>query len=614
MLTNNSSSLKVAILLVVLLLAQPLASIAQTTQLPQPLNIGVIGPANGPTAQGVILALLRFSAQGVFVTADGTSYALSVITADATTPQQVTEAIATLKKSNVVAIFGPDNDKLVMDSMNDLQAAGIPIFTDATSTEIKSGGLVFRTRAADNWRMNAMVAYLSTDLKKSRLAIYQGDDATAGAVQELVKSLTQFALAPSLIVTRNAAGTNAADAKQLLDNAPDAIIAFGGLGDTANLYHLLKMANYAGIYVTPNAALRGFMDAIPQGERAGIYGVTAWSYASDQPESADFLRDYVALFGNMPIGLSASAYDTAVALCIAIKSGGVTPDGIRSALLGLAKAKSLAGWFNPALGNNNLSASVTITVTNLYGAPEVVARYEDTGRVNVSNIEPTQYPTVTPTASPIPQGVVGTAKSLVNVRSGPGENYPVIGQLQRDEQQPIIGANESFSWYVINFRQQQGWVSSNFVTVFGDVRSLPLVTPPPSPVPTQPPPATAIPLASATPIAAQYADLVLVNTLLNPAIPTSGQPFTLVVTIQNQGTRDAGAFAVATSFLPGNIYSAVNVSGLAAGAQISLNINQTVTGSGDFGIAIVLDLNNQVDEGTAGEANNKPLFNYHVNP
>jgi hypothetical protein len=36
----------------------------------------------------------------------------------------------------------------------------------------------------------------------------------------------------------------------------------------------------------------------------------------DQPESADFLRDYVALFGNMPTALSASAYDSAVALAI----------------------------------------------------------------------------------------------------------------------------------------------------------------------------------------------------------------------------------------------------------------------------------------------------------
>jgi len=39
-----------------------------------------------------------------------------------------------------------------------------------------------------------------------------------------------------------------------------------------------------------------------------------------------------------------------------------------------------------------------------------------------------------------------------------------------------------------------------------------------------------------------------------------------------------------------------------------------VTGSGNFTIAIVIDLNNQVDEGPSGEANNKPQFSYSVNP
>src|SRR4029453_6818809 len=100
-------------------------------QVQQSLNIGVIGPFDGPTAEGVTLALQRFSAQEPFSTPDGTRYTLSVITADATTPQQVTDAITELKKNNVIAIFAPNNDKLVEDSMAALQAAGIPIFTDA---------------------------------------------------------------------------------------------------------------------------------------------------------------------------------------------------------------------------------------------------------------------------------------------------------------------------------------------------------------------------------------------------------------------------------------------------------------------------------------------------
>jgi CARDB protein/SH3 domain-containing protein len=313
----------------------------------------------------------------------------------------------------------------------------------------------------------------------------------------------------------------------------------------------------------------------------------------------------------MPTALSASAYDAAVALAIAVKNGGITPDGIHSALLALNKVKSLQGIFNPTLGNNDLSASVSITVTNRYGAPLLVARYEDTGRVGVSDAVPTNYPTTTFTPSPTPEGVVGTMKSNVNVRTGPGDNYPVIGELKKGEQQPLIGASADLKWYVIDFRQQQGWLSASLVTVFGAVNSLPVIAPPPTPIPSATPPA---PPATAVPAQPAFADLVMVSATLNPAVVRSGQPFTLAVTIRNQGSRDAGPFAVATSFLPGDVYSAVNVGGLAAGAENTVVLTGTVTGSGNYTIAIVIDLNNQVDEGPTGEANNKPQYSYSVNP
>ena len=614
MLSRKFRILIATLIVAAIVFVTPLALTASPRQNRQPLNIGVIGPFDGPTAEGVTLALRRFSAQGEFTTPDGVSYTLSVITADANTPQQVTEAITELKKNNVVAIFGPSDDKLVEDSMSALQAAAIPVFTDATATAIKGGGLIFRTRAADNWRMTALADYMTTDLKKTRFAIYQGSGSVSGPVTELVSALTKRGTPPSPAVMPGPNGKIDDSAKALIGTSPEAVIAFGELTETAQLYRTLRGNNYKGLFVTPNAALRGFVDAIPQGLRAGIYGVTAWSYSLDQPESADFLRDYSALFGNMPTALSASAYDTAVALAIAVKNGGITPDGIHAAILKLTKVKSLEGFFNPTLGNNDLSASVSITVTNLYGAPLLVARYEDTGRVAASNPVPTNFPTTTLSPSPTPQGVVGTMKSTVNVRTGPGENYPVIGQLQKNEQQQLIGANADFSWYVIDFRQQQGWLSASFVTVFGDVHTLPVVAAPATPIPSETPPATAVPPATATPMPPQFADLVMVSATMNPPSPKSGQPFTLAVTIKNQGAVDAGPFAVATSFLPGNVYSAANVGSLAAGAQTTVNLSGTVSGSGDFTIAIVLDLNNQVDEGPNGKANNKPQFSYHVNP
>src|SRR5205085_2530587 len=112
---------------------------------------------------------------------------------------------------------------------------------------------------------------------------------------------------------------------------------------------------------------------------------------------------------------------------------------------------------------------------------------EETGRVKVTNVKPSPFPTTTFTASPTPEGVVGTMKSNVNVRTGPGANYPVIGQLRKGDQVPLIGASADLAWYVINFRQQNGWISASLVTVFGDVRTLPVIPPPPTPIPSATP-------------------------------------------------------------------------------------------------------------------------------
>src|SRR5579885_1721169 len=90
--------LTVALIMAVIGLIAPLTVIAAPAQV---LNIGVIGQFDSPVAEGVTLALRRFSAQGIFTTPDGKSYTLSVITANATTPQQVSDAITELKKSNV---------------------------------------------------------------------------------------------------------------------------------------------------------------------------------------------------------------------------------------------------------------------------------------------------------------------------------------------------------------------------------------------------------------------------------------------------------------------------------------------------------------------------------
>ena len=91
-----------------------------------------------------------------------------------------------------------------------------------------------------------------------------------------------------------------------------------------------------------------------------------------------------------------------------------------------------------------------------------------------------------------------------------------------------------------------------------------------------------------------------------------GQPTTLHVTLLNQGLSPAGRFAVAGTFQPGNQYAGVNLAGLGAGQQITVQLQPSLSGpSGPQSAVIVVDLNQEVFEGAAGESNNVTfVFNY----
>ena len=104
--------------------------------------------------------------------------------------------------------------------------------------------------------------------------------------------------------------------------------------------------------------------------------------------------------------------------------------------------------------------------------------------------------------------------------------------------------------------------------------------------------------------------MVIVNAF--PGRITLDQPMIVNVTVANQGLAPAGSFAVATSFQPGDRFAAVNLPGLAAGQQMTVQFQQSINGtSGPQSVEIVADLNEEVLEGDVGEANNRSFaYNY----
>lgn len=75
----------------------------------------------------------------------------------------------------------------------------------------------------------------------------------------------------------------------------------------------------------------------------------------------------------------------------------------------------------------------------------------------------------TPT-SILPQAVV--REGPLNVRTGPGTLYPRIGQLAEGTAVEITGRDEEGSWWQITYetgRDEQAWVSANFIQASGDI-------------------------------------------------------------------------------------------------------------------------------------------------
>lgn len=104
-----------------------------------------------------------------------------------------------------------------------------------------------------------------------------------------------------------------------------------------------------------------------------------------------------------------------------------------------------------------------------------------------------------------------------NLRSGPGEVYPVVGAVDETATVEVIGQSKDGTWLAVYTAEEtKGWVSATLVTLQGTLDRVSVVAAPPTPTPR---PATATPAATATtaPVAPRpAAPPTGANLLLNP--------------------------------------------------------------------------------------------------
>jgi PKD repeat protein len=105
----------------------------------------------------------------------------------------------------------------------------------------------------------------------------------------------------------------------------------------------------------------------------------------------------------------------------------------------------------------------------------------------VASGEPTATPT-SETQTPQPEKPMLTATTNLNIRSGPGTAYPVLGVLQAGQMAEVTGVSADAGWWQIKFSgaaEGHGWVSARYVTA-QNTSNVPMVQAPPLPAPPTP--------------------------------------------------------------------------------------------------------------------------------
>lgn len=149
-----------------------------------------------------------------------------------------------------------------------------------------------------------------------------------------------------------------------------------------------------------------------------------------------------------------------------------------------------------------------------------------TTTVNINTAPVTTLAVITPTATPVPLSPVTNpqvvASSALNVRSGPGTDYPIIAALQQGEIANITGKNTNGDWWEIALANgQTGWVFGSLVTTAGDTTGVAVAANIPAPPPTATP-------APAPPPAATTAPAEPAATAAPAVDPNAAPHFTLV--------------------------------------------------------------------------------------
>jgi hypothetical protein len=115
--------------------------------------------------------------------------------------------------------------------------------------------------------------------------------------------------------------------------------------------------------------------------------------------------------------------------------------------------------------------------------PEATLAPEPT---NTQPLEPSITLTPTIALTPTPEKPMVSVSVNTNCRTGPGQQFDLVGSLLVGEQAEVVGVYPDGDYWVIKNPRRAGecWLWGNYATVVGQITGLPTYTSPPTPTPT----------------------------------------------------------------------------------------------------------------------------------
>jgi len=129
------------------------------------------------------------------------------------------------------------------------------------------------------------------------------------------------------------------------------------------------------------------------------------------------------------------------------------------------RSDSYSNWLQVNLGNRRgWVAFFTVAVSGDITTLPIV---------EVTDIAPTPSPTLVAPPQQASSDIYVTAYRRVNVRTGPGTDFDILGALVPGQTADIIGTSgDTNEWLQINFNGEPGWIAYFVVTVSGELTEL----------------------------------------------------------------------------------------------------------------------------------------------